>query len=453
MTDVFEQSDLQRLQNALNEANGELNKQKIKEADIEKKDDQYNERLSTLTEPFAQELLRKPIEDAPKAVISGAKKAIGKGLNYVKGEAEKQVDKRVAQLSERLGVPDLGEAGRSLLSGDFGSFLPKSSSLDQVAGKARATLSSFNEDGLSAINRARASGGNAPLRTSDEPTEVDAFTGKPVTPVVSKKKPLFDIAEDDDWTSDLYDKPITHTSRLFEDRPSVRLPDTPAPPSLRASEALPKTSSLESFLPLDKAKTDLGSVDFKFKRPVQPRVQPKPATAVEGDTSVLDQLAPMREAMKTPNAPLAQRNSAVSDLLAGTDEAPPAPAPKPTLSAVGGTQTEPLTDGQATDDAAKALQGGAKRVVSRDVTGAAEKAAAEKAAAKTAEKGVGSDIAEGLAGAAEGEAEAQGGLDPVSDIIALVAGLGTLFGGEFGKHHTITPEEVPTIASSQKGVY
>jgi len=63
MTDVFEQSDLQRLQNAMNEANGELNKQKIKEEDIEKKDDQYNERLSTLTEPFAQEFLRKPVED------------------------------------------------------------------------------------------------------------------------------------------------------------------------------------------------------------------------------------------------------------------------------------------------------------------------------------------------------------------------------------------------------
>jgi len=446
MTDVFEQSDLQRLQNAMNEANGELNKQKIKEEDIEKKDDQYNERLSTLTEPFAQEFLRKPVEDIPKGLASGAKKAIGKGLNYVKREAEKQVDTRVAQLSERLGVPDLGEAGRSLLSGDFGSFLPKSSSLDQVAGKARATLSSFDKDGLSALNRARASGGQSLFSASDEPTEVDAFTGKPVTPVVSKKKPLFDIAEDDDWTSDLYNKPITHTARLFEDRPSVRLPDTPAPPSLRASEALPKTSSLESILPLDQAKADLGSVDFKFKRQVQPRVQPKPATAVEGDTSVLDQLAPMREAMKTPNAPLAQRNSAVSDLLAGTDEAPPAPAPKPTLPRKPPVAEPVLSEGDASEEA---LAGTSKRVLSKDISKPLT-ALQKSAGGLEDEAGAG---AKALITAGETDAELGGPENIIGDVISGIAGLATLFGGEFGKHHTTTPVEVPTIASSQKGVY
>ena len=43
MVDAFESSDLQKLQNALNEANAESNKQEIKKAQIEKKDDEYND--------------------------------------------------------------------------------------------------------------------------------------------------------------------------------------------------------------------------------------------------------------------------------------------------------------------------------------------------------------------------------------------------------------------------
>jgi len=444
MVDAFESSDLQKLQNALNEANAETNKQMIRKADIEKKDDEYNERLSELTEPFAQELLRKPVEDLPKGIITGTKKAVGKGLNYLKGKAEDEITRRVGDLSERLGVPDLGSRGRSLVTRNFDSFLPSSSDLESVASKGRATLASFDKGGLDAINRARASNGRSLLK-GNEPVEVDAFTGKPVKPVVTQKKPLFDIAEDDDFTSDLYDKPITHTSRLFEDRPKLRIPD--APPSLTADEGLPKTGSLESILPLSEARETLPSVDFKFKRPIQPRAKPTSVDVASGDGEYLDQLAPMRNALKTPNAPLSQRGNAIQLVL--SDEGKPPVSAVPIEKPTPPTGEEPtLSSGQASEDSG--LSGTTRtRVVSRDIEGASNVAKDVSTGTEDLAKAGGKALGE----FAETDAELGGPEDVLGDIISGVAGLATLFGGVFGKHHTETPVAVATNPTSQQGVY
>lgn len=447
MVDAFESSDLQKLQNALNEANAESNKQEIKKAQIEKKDDEYNERLSQLTEPFAQELLRKPVEEAPKALVSATKKAVGKGLNYLKGRAEEEVSRRVGQLSDRLGIPDLGERGEGLITRRFDAFRPSADDLVRVADKPRATLASFDKDGLSAINRARASGGRRALATSDEPTEVDAFTGKAVKPLAGQKKPLFDIAGDDDWASDLYDKPISHTPRLLQDT-RAKLPSARPPPSLSETPEVRGTASLEKILPIQDARDTLPSVDFQFKRPVQPPARTPKVDVASGDGEYLDQLAPMRNAMKTPLAPLSQRDTAVGRVLADEGQAPPKSVPieKPTPP----TGEEPtLSTGQASEDASKAVSGTAKRVVSRDI----EEASSVAKDVSTGTEDLAGTAGKALGTLAETDAEFGGPEDIAGDIISLIAGVGTLFGGVFGKHHTETPVEVPTNPTSQQGVY
>jgi len=108
-----------------------------------------------------------------------------------------------------------------------------------------------------------------------------------------------------------------------------------------------------------------------------------------------------------------------------------------------------LSTDQASEDASKAVSGTAKRVVSRDI----EEASKVAKDVSTGTEDLASTAGKALGTLAETDAELGGPEDPIGDIVSLVAGLGTLFGGVFGKHHTETPVEVPTNPTSQQGVY
>ena len=152
--------------------------------------------------------------------------------------------------------------------------------------------------------------------------------------------------------------------------------------------------------------------------------------------------------MKTPLAPLSQRDQAVGRVLADEGQAPPKSVPieKPKPP----TGEEPtLSTGQASEDASKAVSGTAKRVVSRDI----EEASSVAKDVSTGTEDLAKAGGKALGTIAETDAELGGPEDPIGDIISLVAGVGTLLGGVFGKHHTETPVEVPTNPTSQQGVY
>ena len=88
MSDAFSSLDRQRQNealseyiNALNGRTDAINRVKEENAEQKEKDDEYNSKLQSITDPLAQEFIRKPIEDLFKGTVNAFKARANKSLN------------------------------------------------------------------------------------------------------------------------------------------------------------------------------------------------------------------------------------------------------------------------------------------------------------------------------------------------------------------------------------
>ncbi len=407
---VFDNSDIANYQDAVakaNEANLTEDQKATRRQQAEDKEtDKYNDTLRGILDPIGGELLRKPLEGLVHDTLKkGIKKLTGKATE----EGTKIAKAGAKKLAERLGVSEDQITGATRkLSG------VKEPPLGEVKLPKSTLPASLDNDTAELLNRSRRVRGKAPKinttpteEVDGEPRLISAFDDSPIVPKPFKT-PLFEDATGDDWIDKLYNSPVNATSKTVESA-RARVP-TEAPPT---EEPRPITKSLEDIF---KQPETQEAVDFKFKRPLQPKTEPdlsdlpsvEELTAAKAEPQVLDQLAPMRElAQQQAEA----RNSSIIDTAKPLPKPQPVEPPKPTAPA----PTEEPSAGQSI----------AKQ--------------AEKEAGGVLEKDVGKEAGEAVL---ESEAALGGPEDPLADIAGLFAGLGTLLGGELGGKKSEPIEQV-----------
>ena len=507
MSDAFSSLDRQRQNEALsdyiNAMNGRTNaenKVRIENQEQKQKDSEYNSTLESVTDPLAQELLRKPIEDLSKGAIKGAldafKARANKSLNSLGQKGIDAFKKSVLDKAKELGVKpeDLrdvaqGFTKKTTLGEAQEAFNKKLDSLKKPDSALNDGAPTQLDDGTQrVIDSARGNSGNLPQgdasrvatqpeEEGEEPQLIDAFTGKPV-----ESKPLFDLEdskpfddggeEPDEFssqTADLFDKPTTHSSLPPDSQPAPATDDAPVAddnPFSFSKFVSGKGASGDGSAPTESASSRLSSIFKSSNLDDAPSIdftgrstrvtQPKPPApdSVAGDVSTQDQLSPMRDLMKgrargdvdaTPQF-TSQQNQEVVDAYRRTASQPPPKASDSTPSGQpeGGSVQEGQPkvtpeEVQPKEPTPDDDQGGNGAGDIRDVEGDAS-----KIGATTAEE-AGED-ALGEFGAIAGS---EGGLNPIADVIGLVAGLGTLLGGIFGgHHHKDKPIDSPQVGST-----
>ncbi len=468
--DIFRNADLNDWNNALGDDRAdEANKAELK-AEQEKKDDEFNETLQSITDPLAQEFLRKPVEDIQKKVlgkVSGAiRSRVAGGVRSAAEKGKTFAQQKLSQAADRFGVSD--EDLQDLRSGFQQSrasrFAPSRTS---TTGRATSAVpDEIDDDARSALNTSRVLDGRTPLKapqtdSAGEPVEVDAFTGKPVVRQAPESQPF---TEPDDWVSDLYDSPISHVN-----------------PGSAVPKAIPKPQDPLNFSSPDNPterfaakrlndifrSTDTSSLPTPSFKP-EPKLQP---AAESGDAEALDQLHPLRQLFNLSPEDAAQNKAVLQafknsdgDLSTGTPTPKPVqlqgqqspPDAKPATSSGEPTPSDPTQPPQpkppTTDSGTSpppTSDSDADASVSRAAGQEVDKSL-EKGGAKTL-KSVGTETLESIG---EGEAALGGPEDPLADIVGLGMGLATLFGGIFGGHHTDTKSVGTAVnAGIQQGVY
>ena len=461
--DIFRDADLEERKEALNDALAVASGRREDQEDQEKKDADYNEKLQGITEPIAQELLRKPVEDLAKKAfgrISGAiRSRVAGGLR----SAGRQVASRLQDEATRLGVN--AEDLEALRSGQPSRIAERFTA--RTTGRATSAIPEvIDDDTRRVVNIGRGLRGRTPLPpqpTGDdgEPVEIDAFTGRPVVRQEETPRPT-PTDEVDDWTAQLYDQPITHEADL-----PTRIPSTRPPVSLASDPEDPTARVVANRLNSIFKQTDLSDLPTPSFRPT-PRAPPPTASA--GDTPVLDQLAPMREASRiqasgiSPRQALQNRSildqyrNATPDLR---EDSTPSVQAEGEATSGSATPQRPIVQGQV-EEPQVTPQSSAPAPREEPATGTGDSnvdASASRTAGQQAEQQLerqaGRDLESNtLRAVGESELALGGAEDPLADVVGLVAGLGTLFGGLFGGHHTdVVSSDARSNAVAQQGVY
>ena len=463
--DVFRNADLADLNNALGDARAdEATKERLQD-EQDKKDDDFNSTLESITQPIAGELLRKPIEDLSKKVlgkVSGAiRSRVSSGIKSAAEQGKTFAQQKLSQAADKFGVKseDLDSLRSGFQQSRASRFAPER---ETTTGRATSAVpDQIDGDARSVLNKDRILQGRSPLKapktdSSGEPVEVNAFTGKPVVRQAPEPQPF---TEPDDWVGDLYDKPLSHIN-----------------PGSAVPNAQPKSNPLEFSSPDNPTErfagkrlndifrsTDTSSLPTPSFKP-EPKVQPSTA----GDAEPVDQLHPLRQLFDL-DSKTASQNKAVLQAFKNSDgdltTGPATPKPvqlqgqqpppdtQPASSAPEPTPTDPTKPPEPeppTDSGTPPTT-----VNDSDVNVASSRAAGadgalEKSAGKTA-KSLGTDALESLG---EGEAALGGPEDPLADIVGLGMGLATLFGGIFGGKKDDKVIGGPDVnAGVQQGVY
>jgi len=458
--DAFGDLDRQEYQNALNDAiqayRGQKEKEQETQAQIEKeflqrkeeqekKDEDYNSKLEAITEPFAQELLRRPVERLAEKAVGGVKSTVAKGFNYIIGKGKSKLEETAKNLGvnaedlEALKTGDLAKIGQRVGQRTIGEVPTGSAS--------QLNPATLDDDTRTVLNRVRLNDGMV-AKPRPAAQELDAFTGKPIT---AKEPEPIELDEASDWTHQLYDQPITQVA------PKSSVPDRlQIEPDELATDAEKQASQRISNIFSNTIPDNFPTPSFK----------PAP---VEQPAEVLDQLAPMRAMMKAKEiTPLEQiQNSKVlQDYYNASPDLTPEPTQVQQAAQKGGTpdSTTQPNQPESTDVSPQAKPETDKPSDDGDVD--ASKSAADDVgedAGDAVEASTGADVGEAAATAAEEAAAtaAEGGFNPVSDILGLALGVGTLLGGIFGGHHhevkpptqTQIKPSVVVNAAAQQGVY
>lgn len=459
--DIFRDADLEERKEALNDALAVASGRREDQEDQEKKDADYNEKLQGITEPIAQELLRKPVEDLAKKAFGKVSGAIRSRVAGGLRSAGRQVASRLQDQATRLGVN--AEDLEALRSGQPSRIAERFTA--RTTGRATSAIPEvIDDDTRRVVNIGRGLRGRTPLPpqpTGDdgEAVEVDAFTGRPIVRQEETPRPT-PTDEVDDWTAQLYDQPITHEADL----PS-RIPSTRPPVSLASDPEDPTARVVANRLNSIFGNTDYSSLPTPSFRP-----PPSSAPAIQGDTQVLDQLAPMREASRiqasgiSPRQALQNRSildqyrNATPDLREDTTPAVqaegdatsgPATPQQPTVQ---GQVEEPQVTPESSAPAPRSEP--ATGTGDSNVDGSSSRSAGQQID-RTIEQNAGRDLESNtLRTVGESELALGGPEDPLADVVGLVAGLGTLFGGLFGGHHTdVVSSDATSNAVAQQGVY
>ena len=473
--DIFRQADLDERREAMQDALADYTSKKEGEEEQEKKNDDYNEKLQAITDPLAQELLRKPLEDLSKKVFGKASTAVRSRVSGVlrsgARQAREAVTSRLQDSASRLGVG--AEDLEALRSGDPSRIAGRLISRTEGPATPSLPTGDLDDDTRTVLNRSRALRGRLsrpaqPTGDDGEPVEIDALTGRPIVRQEDNPRPQA-IDEADDWTAQLYDQPITHDldlpSRVPSTRPPISLASEPEDPTARVV-----SNRLNSIF---KA-TDPSDLPTPSFRPT-PRVQP--ATASAGDSQVLDQLAPMREALKTTESSTIPRTTALqnrqilnqyrftdSDLRTGTGR--PTAVDEAQAQATSGPATpqQPQLQGQS-EPVQTTPESSAPPPRSEPPSGTGDSSVdasagrqAGQQVERTVEQSAGRETTtlaeQALQNAGKADLALGGAEDPLADVLGLVTGIGTLLGGIFGGHHdAVSDAGALSNASTQQGVY
>lgn len=536
MTDLLSSLDRQQQDRVLSQYINDLNSKASDQAKIDRviqaqkeKNAQYNSTLEAVTEPLAQEVLREPVKDLSKrvfkSIVSSAKSRVNNSLNDLADKGVEYVKNTISKKAEELNIDP--ENLKNLLNGTDPSqmlaetqqniFSKIQDAKNSVKLASQAVPTTLDEESARIVNAGKAISGIGNMKPSAKnvssspkqaepqdfnedaiPEELDPFTGEKIDR--SSAKPDFSYEDPDDatdWTHELYDKPITQAN--------LPPPDVSLPPPLAPEETFKPIIPSEPENPFSYSAFEQGAgafkdvpeagfgtpqarldyifknddniknVDFKFKSITQPRPLPKPD--VDGDVAVRDQLAPMRDLLKSSQMDdidavqqfkpsdvqkiLASYNrsaSIPSDQLLKPPEPPkikPSPSPEDGVAPEEGVPKDERPASVTPDDDQQDDSSSDVRDTEGDI-GKSVEGDADDMAEKTGTnilKNAGEDALEETA-----EITTLGGgvEDPISDIIGLAVGLGTLFGGIFGGHHSTqapdTPEASPVNPSYQDGV-
>jgi len=410
--DSFSGLDNQEYASAINEAINSAQSRRATEREAqdaqEKKDTEYNEKLQGVLDPITQELLRRPVEKIAKQafgrVATGIRSRVAGGIRKAGSELKTLTEQKLERAGAKLGVK-----AKDLAS--LRGVVPKSYIPKIPDGSPTAGLPADIGDEARQVLGVKKS----------LPTEVDAFTGKPITRKAPSLSKEFDEATDASHA--LYDQPIAQVAP----KSSVPVPKSGAIPVPEdAPSDIQSASQRLGDIFQDQVKTsDLPTPSF------QPT--PKSAPTVEGDSQPLDSLAPMRDLMAKNGSSISPAQEIANRSALNSYASSQADAPKPKVLQ---QEVKPLDEAgdiptDIGDDASSAL----------------------KTAGKETAESLGEKVASSFG---EAEAVLGGAEDPLADIVGLFAGLGSLFGGVFGaKHHQpVTPPEQPIVNSGvQAGVY
>ena len=198
MSDAFSSLDRQRQNEALsdyiNAMNGRTNDEnKVREENAEQKqkDDEYNGTLQSITDPLAQEFIRKPIEDIFKGTVNAFKARANKSLNSLGRKGVEAFKKSVLDKAKELGVKpeDLrsvsqGFTKNTTLGEAQEAFNKKLDSLKKPSSALNdGSPAQLDSDTQGALNDIRAGQGNLPrgdpsdvclLYTSPSPRDSDS---------------------------------------------------------------------------------------------------------------------------------------------------------------------------------------------------------------------------------------------------------------------------------------
>ena len=508
MTDVFSSLDrnqqnqaLQDYINTLNSREMEKNKVARENADQDKKDQEYNSTVEGVTDPIAQELLRKPIEnlagDAIKGALNSFKARANRSLNSLGKKGIDAFKKSVLDKANELGVsPEKvneavkGITGKTSL-GDAQDQIFKELQKNADPSKLvnSGTPAELDSETSDVVNSGRQATGRLPRPPADQvsappaedgdvPRLIDPFTNqeiKPAEPTVSSSGDAPD--EFDDWTHDLYDRPITQSGDL--PIPAGNAPVEPA--QAQASEAPTADDNPFSFSNFNRPPASEGSaqsrlseifkssnlsdnapsVDFtgRSSRVPQPRA-PAPES-VAGDTQPLDQLHPMRDLIRgraeegslKPNFTDSDVADAMRTYRQTATDLPPVARPQRGVSQLNYGEVQPKVESGPTEEPTPSAPDSAPAPTPADDAGVG--GAGDTRVAGTGAKTALEDAGEDALGEFGAIAGSEGGLNPIADVIGLVAGLGTLFGGLFGGHHhkdVAPPPSASVNPSYQPGV-
>lgn len=412
---------------ALQNYTNEMDREQITDKKIQDKVDAYNQEIQTIVDPLGAALLHKP---ALKMVKAGVKKVLGK----VTGEVGEGVSKATA----RLAAGDAQGGARALTT--------TARSLAGIArdgtGRLTGAVSNASDSTLARVNALR--GGKPPLTT-----------GRAAPSAASTDQATGTIADRNADLDGAFKKGGTEASTATEDLTPFSFS---AFENKRGAFAEPTEESAFGDLSNIPKPGTASSVMFKIDAEAAARRAAQGGATMDDVGTAAAQAAPTEVGAVARGAASGTTDASTAlqtGLRPGTDEA-----------LASRIQNRAAFLNNFDKDAATSLDQGAADSASTE----SHAAASLRSAAKNVPKGniqgklLGADeeaptalesggLDAGIDAGIDAAAAAEGGLNPIADLVALIAGIGSIVGATEGTKKADLPQEMTqSIPSAQFGI-